>query len=67
MKAMRRKYARCDARTGLSIAVAAIARQDRGGCSHTVEAARVGGYFIAASYILATYSQFTRWSMNALR
>jgi hypothetical protein len=24
-------------------------------------------YFIAASYILATYSQLTRWSMNALR
>ena len=24
-------------------------------------------YFIAASYIFATYSQFTRWSRNALR
>jgi hypothetical protein len=25
------------------------------------------GYFIAASYILATWSQLTRWSMKALR
>ena len=26
-----------------------------------------GSYFIAASYILATWSQLTRWSMKALR
>src|SRR5262245_51102139 len=28
---------------------------------------RRADYFIAASYILATYSQLTRWSTNALR